>query len=39
MADYIDPLDDSIWLMKNTLSVIKDKPMKELTYINKDWKS
>ena len=39
MSDYIDPLDDKIWLMRNTLSVIKDKPMKELTYINKGWSS
>ena len=39
MPDYIDPLSDDLWTMRNTLAVIKDKPMKELVYINKGWDS
>jgi len=39
MADYIDPLSDEMWGLRNTLAVIKEKPMKELVYINKGWDS
>lgn len=32
-------MSDQMWAMRNTLSVIKDKSPKDLTYIHKNWKS
>ena len=37
-AHYIHPQSEEVWELRNTLSLLKEKPFEELVYIDRGWK-